>query len=182
MLNSLTFITGNSGKAEHLSKYLDMPILYKKVDLVEIQSLDLEEIVTHKVIEAYQYIQKPVLVDDTSLTIHVFGKLPGPFIKYFLQEIGRDGICDILQPFEDKSATAEVAIGLYDGEKVEIFRGEVPGKISEKPEGEGGFGWDAIFIPEGFEMPRAALEEKDYDNTSPRKRALQKLERNLKDT
>ena len=179
-MQKLTFITGNSDKAKQLGKYLGITVLHEKMDLTEIQSLDLDDIIRHKVIEAYQHAQKPVLVDDTSLTIHAWGRLPGPFIKYFVHEMGNETICKILRPFADMSATAEVAIGLYDGKKIEIFSGEIKGRISEEPGGHGGFGWDAIFIPEGFEIPRAAMEEKDYDDTSPRKRALQKLEAYLK--
>jgi inosine/xanthosine triphosphate pyrophosphatase family protein len=67
MNTSLTFITGNPKKAEYLAKYLGFPIDHEKIELDEIQSIDLREIVEHKVRQAYEISQKPVLVEDVSL-------------------------------------------------------------------------------------------------------------------
>ena len=53
-----------------------MEVLHEKIDLDEIQSLDLREIVEHKVRQAYEKIKKPVLVEDTSLRFEALGKLP----------------------------------------------------------------------------------------------------------
>lgn len=176
----ITFVTGNASKAEQLSKYLGIPVSHQKIDLTEIQSLDLYEVIKHKAIEACTLVKTPVVVDDVSLIIRGLGKLPGPFIKYFISEIGNEGICNLVANLEDKSATVEVAIGYYDGENIEVFIGEIKGKISDKPDGEGGFGWDSIVIPEGYAQTRAAMNEEDYDSTSPRKLALEKLEEYLK--
>lgn len=176
MKNKITFITGNSGKAEQLSKYLNYPIDHQKIDLVEVQSVNLEEVVAHKVKEAYSQIKSPVLVDDVSLSIDQFGKLPGPFIKWFIQEMGNSNICKLAQ---GQSAIAEVAIAFYDIDNLHIFTGIINGQISDKPRGTNGFGWDEIFIPEGHTKTRAEMEEKEYDETSPRKIALEKLKKYL---
>jgi len=92
-IESLTFITGNTAKAEQLARHLEYPVTHQKLDLPEIQSLDLKEIVEHKAKEAYKQIKKPVLVEDTSLTFSVLGKLPGPLIKWFLTELDNAGLC-----------------------------------------------------------------------------------------
>lgn len=177
MTNALTFITGNAGKAAQLSKYLGLSVNHHKLDLVEVQSVELTEVVEHKVKEAYSILEKPVVVDDVSLSIHALGKLPGPFIKFFIAELGNDGICKLIHG--DRAATATVAIGYHDGGDVKIFLGEIQGTISESARGEGGFGWDAIFIPDGYTQTRAEMNESDYDKTSPRKQALEKLEKFL---
>jgi len=83
-VNDIEFITGNQHKADYLAKWLGMPINHQKVDLTEIQSLDLHEVVEHKVREAYRIIQKSVLVEDVSLTFHALGRLPGTLVKWFL--------------------------------------------------------------------------------------------------
>lgn len=181
MGKTITFITGNPGKAEKLSKYLGIDIPNKKIDLEEIQSLDLSEIIKHKVSEAYKIINEPVIVDDTSLIIKLLGKLPGPFIKFFIQEIGNNGITNLASNLTDKSAIAEVGIGYFDGKNMEIFIGTINGTIAEKPKGTGGFGWDAIFIPNGYTQTRAEMSEDDYDKTSPRKSALMELNKYLKE-
>lgn len=175
-MSNITFITGNAGKAEQLSKYLGIPVSHHKIDLAEIQSLDLSEVVEHKVREAFKQIGTPVLIDDVSMVINGLGKLPGPFIKFFISELGNIGICKLVSNLEDKSAKAIVAIGYYDGQESKAFVGEIDGTISIEPKGEGGFGWDAIFIPDGYEQTRAEMNSDDYDATSPRRIALEKLE------
>jgi hypothetical protein len=55
-MQSIVFITGNQKKADYLAKYLGFPIEHIKVDLDELQSLDLREIVEHKVKQAYAKI------------------------------------------------------------------------------------------------------------------------------
>lgn len=174
-MEQLTFITGNPEKAIQVGKYLNQPIKHEKLDLTEIQSLDVAEVVTHKVTEAYRMVNKPVLVDDTALIIAALGKLPGPFIKYFIAELGPKKICEIIQQFDDKSAMAIVVMGLHDGTQVRVFTGTVTGSIAKFPSGTGGFGWDSIFIPDGYDTPRATFTESDYDATSPRKKALDEL-------
>jgi len=87
MSSTLTFITGNPKKAEYLSKYLSFHVSHQKIELDEIQSTDLMVIVEHKVRQAYDRVKSPILVEDVSLVFEDFGKLPGPFIKFFEKEI-----------------------------------------------------------------------------------------------
>ena len=67
-----------------------MEVLHEKIDTDEIQSLDLDEVVEHKVRQAYAIAKKPILVEDTALEFSALGKLPGTFIKYFVQELGQE--------------------------------------------------------------------------------------------
>lgn len=175
-MDKITFITSNASKAEQLSKYLNIDIKHQKVDLPEIQSLDLAEIIEQKAKEAFKVVGTPVIVDDVSLIISSMGKLPGPFIKFFISEISNTGICKIAASSPDKSALAQVCIGYYDGNNIEICSGYIKGKISDMPKGSGGFGWDQIFIPEGYSQTRAEMSDTDYDATNPRKFALEKLQ------
>jgi len=179
MKNPITFITGNEGKAKQLSQYLGVNVSNQKVDLTEIQSLSLAEIISEKAKEAYKIVGSPVVVDDVSLVIHALGNLPGPFIKFFIEEMGNEGICKLVSGFENRLAKAEVCIGYYDGENLEICMGEIEGEISLVPKGSNGFGWDEIFIPKGYIQTRSEMSEKDYDATNPRKFALEKLKQYL---
>ncbi len=175
-LRSITFITGNASKAEQLKRHLDYPIFHKKLDFDEIQSLDLKKIVKHKAKEAYKKIKSLVLVEDVSLTFHAFGKLPGPLIKWFLGELGNNGLCKMLDGQNNRNATAEVCFGLYDGKKLKIFEGKVEGKIAEQPRGKTDFGWDPIFIPKGSHKTNAEMPAEEQKKFSMRKIALKKLE------
>ncbi len=179
MTQQITFITGNAKKAEELASYLNYPILHKKVDLTEIQSLDIYEIVKHKVSEAYSQIKSPVLVEDTSLSFSSLGKLPGPLIKWFSQELGNEGLCRILNNFEDRSVVAQVVFGFFDGKDIKYFEGSMDGIIADSPKGQNGFGWDPIFIPKGFDKTWGEMTPEEKEVKSMRKLALQKLEKFL---
>ena len=125
-MKKITFITGNEAKAKQLQRHLKIDIYHQKLDLDEIQSLDLEKIVKEKAKAAYKIIKSPVLVEDVSLKFHALGNLPGPLIRWFLEELDDKGLCRLINHYKkDRSATAEVAFCLYDGKKAEIFKNSV---------------------------------------------------------
>lgn len=159
-MSRVTFITGNEHKARILEDYLEFPVLHKKVELDELQSLDLREIVEHKIRQAFKLLKSPVLVEDVGLTIHGMGKLPGPFIKWFEKELGLEKICRLVDSFEDRSATAGVCFGYYDGKEIELFDGQVKGKIANHPKGRG-FGWNPVFIPDGASKTYAEMDDNE---------------------
>ena len=176
MKKPITFITGNIKKAELVMNFLEFPIKHKQLDLFEIQSLDLDEIIRHKAKQAYEILKNPVLVDDASLVYTAFGRLPGPFIKSFIEEIGTKGLCRILNHYsKDRSAVAEVALALYDGSSLKIFRSFCKGKISAYPKGSGGLGYDPVFMPEGSKITWAEMNEQERSKTYCRNQALKKL-------
>lgn len=160
----ITFITGNQSKADYLAKYLGHPVEHQKLDLDELQSLDLKTIVEHKVKQAYDIVRSPVLVEDVSLEFTALGRLPGTFIKFFVEEMPFETICRLLDGM-DRSAIAKCTFGYYDGQTLQLFYGSLEGQISEYPRGENGFGWDKIFIPEGYDITRAEMDEKDDQKT-----------------
>lgn len=64
---------------------------------------------------------------------HALGKLPGPLIKWFLQELDNEGLCRLLDNYSDRSATASVLFGCYDGARLSTFTAEAAGSIAEQP-------------------------------------------------
>lgn len=163
-MKDITFITGNQNKADYLAKYLGFSVKHQKLDLDEIQSLDLNTIVTHKVKQAYEMIKAPVIVEDVSLEFEGLNGLPGPFIKYFVDQMSFEDICSLVND-KSRNATARCVFGYYDGEQLKLFEGSLNGQISKSPSGENGFGWDKIFIPEGYEVTRASLNDEDDQKT-----------------
>ena len=176
MLEQLTFITGNAGKARQVSQYLGIPVLHKKMEIPEIQSLDAREVVEYKAKEAYRLVGTPVLVQDIALTFHALGRLPGALIKWFLSELGNEGLTRLLDGYADRSSTAEVFFCRYDGTVPQIFQAAISGRIADKPRGDGGFGWDPIFIPEGCEQTWGEMTEEQQAKTSIARQALLKLQ------
>lgn len=180
-IGTLTFVTGNSSKAAQLGRHLDFPVLHHKLDLPEIQSLDLREVVEHKAREAWKHVESPVLVEDTSLIFQSLGKLPGPLIKWFLMELDNAGLCRMLDGHKDRSAIAQVCFGLYDGQEFNIFDANMVGTIASTPIGKRGFGWDPIFIPKGQTKTWGEMDAEEQKATSMRRVALKKLEKFLID-
>lgn len=169
------FVSGNLKKVEYLERFLGIKVKHHNLDLVEIQSLDSQEVVEHKAREAYRHLKQPIVIEDTGLTIHAFGKLPGPFIKFFLSEIGLDGLCSLLNTYDNRAAIASVIYGFFDGKTFRSFAAEINGTVPKKPREGRGMGWDPIFVPEGQPKTYGEMTEAEYDHYSVRRMASNKL-------
>jgi len=174
-MKTITFITGNQHKADFLARNLGQPVTHHKLDLDELQSLDRHAVAEHKVRQAYGILKSPVLIDDSALMFDAMGRLPGTFIKSFLDEIGLDGLCRLAASLDNPAATAIVSYALFDGKTLHLFEGTVHGRIAKKPKGHGGHGFDPIFINDGQDKTRAEMTQAERDLASARFKALQKL-------
>lgn len=162
------YITGNEDKARFLEKLLGVEIDYKKLDLDEIQSPDPKVVIEHKVRQAYEILRRPVLVEDTAMGLDSLGGLPGTFIKFFIeQESGAEMICRMADGLNSRRATATVTFGYFDGKEPHFFQSQIYGTIPEEPGKEiSGFGWDTVFIPDGYGgTVRSELSGADYDKS-----------------
>ncbi len=161
MNQTVFFVTGNPNKAAYASEQLGREINHIHLELEEIQSLNLHEIVSHKCQQAYKIVKQPVIVEDVSLEIDSLNGLPGPFVKFFLERMSLELFCNIIPAFASRQATARTVIGFFDGTDMQLFEGVLPGSIAQSPSGSRGFGWDGIFIPQGYASTRAALSPED---------------------
>ena len=179
-MKNFIFITGNQAKADQLSHHLGRDVEHRKVDLDEIQSHNLEGIVKDKAKRAFDIVGTPVLVEDVSLKYHALGNLPGPLIRWFLEELGNKGLCRLINHYnKDRSAVAEVCYCLYDGKNYQLFNSVMEGRIAAHPKGDKGFGWDPIFIPNGSKLTWAEITDLDQGSSGMRKIALDKLKKFL---
>ena len=175
----LVFITGNKGKFEEASKIIP-DLEQKDIDLVEIQSVDSNEIISLKLEEAKKYVSGNIVVEDGSLCIGALKGLPGPMAKWFLNILGNDGFYEMVKNYEDKSATTKVVLGVsFENRTTQFFEGSISGTIVA-PRGENGFGFDQIFLPDGFDKTFAEMTMEEKNEISMRKIAFQKLKDYLK--
>ena len=184
-ITKLLMITGNPGKAEELRKLLsvdDVRIDYADVPLLEIQSLDIRKIGRHKTLSALRRSDaigdcEAVLTDDTGLACRSLNGLPGPLIKWFLQSIGTDGIYDLVRD-RDRTAVATclLTLGVVEDRSLHQFEGSVAGKLVEA-RGQGGFGWDRIFMPEGYRQTYGEMDRETKNAISHRVLAVERLRR-----
>lgn len=175
-MKPLTFITGNAGKAEQLSRYLQFSVDHAKLDIEEIQSLDLEKVATEKAKAAYAILGTPVLVEDTALSFEALGRLPSTLVKWFFEEIGNEGIVNLLNGNQNRNAIAETCFALCDESGIHLFTGTRKGTVSPSPRGLNGFGWNAVFIPEGESLTWAEMDNEQQGKTSMRRLAIEKLQ------
>ena len=178
-MEPITLITGNPGKIDEARRFLNMDIDHVSLDLPEIQSLFSREIVEDKVWRAYREIGRPVLVEDVSFTVHSLGGLPGPLIKWFEKTVGLKGLCDMANG-KDRACTASILYGYCDGNRVLFAEGEMKGSVADIPKGKNSFGWGSIFIHEGMDRTYAELSTEEQDAISYRKKALERMERQLR--
>lgn len=161
----ITFVTGNQKKADYLSQYIGFPVNILKAQIEEIQSMDLKEIVEHKLNQAYALVKWPVVVEDVSLGFEALGWLPGPFVKFFLDNTPIDAMCSMIWADATRKATAKCLIGYYDWETKKFFEWNLKWKIPLQASRKNSFGWDKIFIPDWYNVTRDLLDEADDKKT-----------------
>lgn len=146
-----TFITGNPNKAKYLADLIEVPIEQASFEIQEIQSMDLESVALNKAIAAYELLGSPVLVEDQGLYLSALNGFPGPFVKYMVDDGKRlDILINVLNGYDDRSALARTVFVYFDGNEPKYFTGELSGSIGKEQRGTGGYGWDAVFIPDGY--------------------------------
>ena len=175
----MILITGNENKVREFEEILGFKIEHKGLDLEEIQGVDVEQISEYKVRKAYEVIGEPVVVEDIGLFFKELNGLPGALVKWFEKRLSYEQICNLIK--EDRKATAKICVSYFDGENMEQFVGEVEGEIASYPRGENGFGWDKIFIPNGYNKTFAEMDISQKHSISMRKIALEKLRKKLYD-
>jgi len=172
------FVTSRQEKAEE-AKRLGFDLECVSLDLPEIQGIEPGEIVEAKAREAYSLLARPVIVEDSGLAIRVWRGFPGALVKWLEKSAGLETLARMLDAFDDRGAVAICAIAFFDGARLVAARGEVSGKIATHPRGNGGFGWDVLFVPEGSDRTFAEMTGPEKDAISHRRRAWEQLARRL---
>eukprot|EP00730_Choanoeca_flexa_P008869 TRINITY_DN12552_c0_g1_i1.p1 TRINITY_DN12552_c0_g1~~TRINITY_DN12552_c0_g1_i1.p1 ORF type:complete len:228 (+),score=44.46 TRINITY_DN12552_c0_g1_i1:696-1379(+) len=176
---TITFVTGNQKKLQEVKQILGpsfpFEVTNRKVDLPELQG-EPEEISKEKCRLAAKEVNGPVMVEDTSLCFNALNGLPGPYIKWFLEKTGHDGLNNLLAAYDDKSGYAQCIFAFTPGPGVEptVFVGQTPGKIVPA-RGPTDFGWDPIFQPDGYDTTYAEMDKAVKNKISHRFRSLEAL-------
>jgi len=117
----------------------------------EIRSDSVEEIAAEAVSAAYSQLGKPVFVEDTGLFIDTLNGFPGTYSAWAAKKIGSTGIMKLMQGEENRTAYFKTCIALMNGKSTKIFSASCAGSIATESRGESGFGYDPIFVPEGYD-------------------------------
>ncbi len=177
----LYFITGNDGKFREVSSLIPS-IVQLSVELDEIQSLDPQVVIEHKLAQAATSHAGEFIVEDTSLIFNYIKPLPGTLIKWFVQSLGSAGMAEQVSHYPDHTAVARVTIGYRDiAGLIHFFSAETNGQIVA-PRGDNGFGWDSIFLAEGQTLTNAELSRDEKNAISHRGKAVRLLSQYLIET
>ena len=123
------------------------------------------------------------IADDSGLCIDALNGAPGVLSARWSGEHGNDraNLEKVLKEMEDVQPdrrqgkfVSVVALALPDG-RTEICRGEIQGVIRYSPVGNGGFGYDPIFQPDGYDVTMAELSADEKDRISHRGRAMREI-------
>ncbi|KAI0677715.1 Maf/Ham1 [Trametes maxima] len=178
----ITFVTGNAGKLREVRQILgaaNIEVESQELDIPEVQG-STQEVAIAKCRRAAELLGGPCITEDTALCFEALNGLPGPYIKYFLKELGHDGLNKLLIGFPTNAAWALCTFAYSAGPGTEpiLFEGRTDGRIVPA-RGTGNFGWDACFEALNTGKTYAEMEAGEKNKISHRGRALEKLEEYL---
>ena len=175
MKEEILFITGNNKKAEEVRAITGLNVIAKNLDIPEIQSLSVEDVAKAKALSAFQTVGCPIIVDDTGMSIEALNGLPGALVAWFLDILKPEGIIKLLANERNRKASVSTCIAYADETGTFAFTGTIYGEISSVLKGENGFGYDPIFIPDGYSKTYAEMTSDEKNQISMRKIALLKF-------
>jgi len=116
--------------------------------------------------------------EDTGLFVKALKWAPGVYSARFFggdAKENRKRLLYLMEGERDRYAEFRTVLAVYDGKSVRYFEGILPGWITLKERGRGGFGYDPIFIPEGHTITLAEMESFQKNAISHRGRAFRKF-------
>lgn len=180
--------TNNENKVRELRQIfpdfllLSLKDLGLEIDVVEDADTFLGN-ATKKAMEIHKLTGEPVMADDSGIMIDSLDGFPGVLTHRFLGENASedDRNRELIRMVEGKDRTARFVCKLVycDKNKIEVGKGELVGKIAERPHGENGFGFDPIFeLEDGRTLGEVLPVEKN--ELSARRLAAVDLEKKLR--
>lgn len=176
--------TRNAHKVEEIRailsafEVLDLSVLTDPPEVEETGSTFLENAIL-KAQAISELTDALVLSDDSGLEVDSLGGDPGVYSARYAGEDGNDSLNNekLLRELDGQSErTARfrcVIVLARGGNVLADFSGAVEGHILQRNQGEGGFGYDPLFVPEGYERSFAELGEEIKNGLSHRSRALE---------
>jgi XTP/dITP diphosphohydrolase len=179
--NSLEIVmaTSNAHKLEEANfvlKEFGVVLVGQDIKGVEIQSFDPVEVAKASLEAVLPSFGRPLVVEDTGLCVKALRGFPGALASHAASTIGNQGILKLLEGEDDRSAYFEAAVAYgVPPDQIWIFTGRVHGTISKEARGEGGFGFDPIFVPSGHSRTFAQMTLEEKGGLSHRALAFRRL-------
>jgi XTP/dITP diphosphohydrolase len=148
---TIYFATGNKGKyveAAQIAKVFGVTLKQVRIEKIEIQSDELEDIASFAAKRASEAAGRSVVAEDAGLFVNDLRGFPGPYSAYVFKTLGTKGVLNLLRGASDRSASFRAVVSFARPRSPPVcFDGEVKGMITRKAKGSLGFGFDPIFMP-----------------------------------
>ncbi len=192
-LSEVIFASHNAGKIKEIKELLE-PLGIKVKSAVDVDLPDVAETGTtfaENSLLKSQTIAKltgvPCIADDSGLCVDALNGAPGVYSARYAPNRdfvkGMEKLLEEMAQSRNKSRKAHfscvISLAFPDGE-YKLFEGRVNGEIATVPSGEGGFGYDPLFVPEGYDCSFAQMPKSEKNKISHRGRAVAKLLEYLK--
>ena len=191
----LIVATRNAHKTREIAKILGSALAvqdltaHPEISEIAESGASFEENAKLKAIAVSKKLPGLVIADDSGLEVEILGGAPGIHSARFAGANASDEerIAKLLRQLAKVDAKSDrrrarfrcVLAIARDGQILVTLEGVVEGKITERPRGSHGFGYDPVFIPDGFEETFAELPEELKNNISHRGKAIRKLQAKL---
>ncbi len=180
----LVLATRNPGKVEELAERLGAR--FRLVSAADVPGApDVDETAATlagnamlKAVALHAHTGLPALADDTGLLVDALGGAPGVHSARFAgpdadAAANRARLVEDLDGVANRTARFETVLALATDQGVRLFTGVCTGRILEAPRGQGGFGYDALFVPDdGDGRAFAEMTTAEKNRISHRARAL----------
>ena len=203
-IKTIIFATGNAGKIREIKeifKELDLTILSMKEAGVSAdpeedgESFEDNSIIKAKAVrklvdESYpEPSQVLVMADDSGLEVDYLDKAPGIMSARFMghntsYDIKNNEILKRLEGVPDEKRTARFVCAVsavFSGGEALVTRQTMEGRIGYEIEGKNGFGYDPIFIPDGYDVTSATISPEEKNEISHRGKALRSMLKMIRD-
>ena len=131
---------------------------FAKVSLQEIQSESLLHIARSKSTDAFEYLQKPVIIEDDGFYVSSLNGFPGQYSSFVFKTLGNEGLLKLMEERTDRNAYFLSVIAFNNGHTSKLFTGKTHGLLSRFVT-SGGWGFDPIFVPKNTVMTYGELSQ-----------------------
>lgn len=183
---TLVFATNNPHKLDELRM-----IIGREINVVSLADIGCRDEIpeTHDTLEGnalekarwiYDRYGYDCFADDTGLEVDALGGAPGVRSARYAGD-GHDGQANMQKLLRNmasvdlRTARFRTVIALVEGGNPTFFEGSVEGNILRKPRGQGGFGYDPVFLPDGATLTFAEMSPEEKNSLSHRAKAVARL-------
>tara|TARA_B100001250_G_C19769738_1_gene776519 strand:- start:1160 stop:1732 length:573 start_codon:yes stop_codon:yes gene_type:complete len=184
-MNKYIFASSNKNKILELSHRLPTIDIVSLEDIGYTQEiietgLTIEENAIIKARTIYNIYREPCISDDTALEVDALQGRPGVFSARYggVNSNAKNNIKKLIQDMHDvnnRRASFRTIICLIQNNQEKLFEGVVNGVITTKVYGDKGFGYDPVFIPDGYQKTFAQISLTEKNQISHRAQAINKL-------